>query len=501
MIVKVRAINAIKSDIANDLIVDYVIDHLIEVNVFTEDEKRLILASGQEIGSRDDLSSRNQVLRRQCEHFLELLVQKMTEYDFAFNHFILALFMDANYPWIGHKLQKLVDEMKSLDELMVIPGPSRGRAHRSPTPSQEATNGLPNATPTVITLQDIKGYDSQINQLKDLIETPFRKGSKLKHKSVSWPKTALIYGPMGTGKTSVCNALCSEFSQKMFCMYVNCGTILTKKIDRSKENLISLFGNCVQKSPSLVVLDNCEIICSKTDNGLVSVLGSLLNDLPKNKHVVVILVTNKLELIDDSLRRSGRIDREITFPLPQLKERFEILNKFLNEDICDFDSSQLKMFAKRRDIKGFSGADLELVCRESNWSAAKSDRKKITLQDLEVGLEWVVTTTKRRHSVTVTSEESPPRRPLTFVRSLSATEWPQPNPIAFERLNYTPTDDGHRLALFGPPGSYRSLIAEAESAQSSINFLSLDLSPENSNDCFDCGLPSKETLGIPFIDE
>ena len=426
MSAKARAIIAIKSEIASDLIVDYIIDHLIKCNVFTEEEKNDILSRGQHLGFVEDLRVRNDILKLQSEYFLELLVQKMADkrFDFAYNHFFYILFADGNYPWIGDRIVKQIAEIDKLDELMVIPS-SSPELNAQPfsqdseldaqsidtqtKPQDNANNNTSSATnhynipENIISLTDIAGYEDQIKGLKDLIEMPLNKGSKLKQMSISWPKTALVFGPMGTGKTTVCKALCTEFSRRMFCLYVNCGTILTKNVDQSKDNLTSIFNNGIQKSPSLIFLDNCEIICSKSklDTGLVSVLGSLLSDVPKDKHVVVIMITNRLELIDDSIRRSGRIDREISFPFPSAIERLEILKKLLKEENCSLSHNQLKIFVENIDLKHFSGADLGLLCKEANINAVMNDRQRITLEDLKIGLKSVNTTAKRRRSVNV----------------------------------------------------------------------------------------------------
>lgn len=512
MSAKARAIVAIKSEIATDLIVDYIIDHLIERNVFTEEEKSDILSRGLHLGPVDDLKVRSDILKIQSEYFLDLLVHKMNDkrFDFAYNHFFYILFKDGNYPWIGDRIVKQIAEIDKLDELMVIPGPSPEHiaqpiAHNSELdaqpsqpigPQEDANNNTTttlsannqNLSENVISLTDIAGYEKQIKELKDLIEMPLKKGSLLKKMSIPWPKTVLIYGPMGTGKSSVCKALCTEFSTRMYCLYVNCGTILTKNVDQTKTNLNSLSENAIQKSPSLVFLDNCEVICSKAKlgTGLVTFFGCLLDNLPQDKHIVVILVTNRLELIDDSIRKSGRIDREIKFTYPNAKDRFEIMKKSLKEDNCDVRDHQLKRFVSHSDLKTFSGADLRLICKEANWNAVTSDRTKITLEDLNVGLEAVNNTAKRRHSVNVAdlfvheNDSLSRRRSLTFVRSSSAGDWPRPDPIVFERLNEASDPQANqRLVLYGPPGSYNALMDEAEARDSQLSCLTIDLSPDS----------------------
>ena len=173
-----------------------------------------------------------------------------------------------------------------------------------------------------ILLSDIGGYNKQIDALRDLIELPMNNSSNVRQMSLHLPKTVLVFGPSGTGKTMTIKAFCNEFNQKMFCVNINCATILAKTFSVSEENLRTIFTTAIEMSPSLVFLDNFEIICcnkkSNTDQEkrLAIILCSILDELPKDKHIVVIAVTNKPDSIELCLRRPGRIDREIEFAIP-----------------------------------------------------------------------------------------------------------------------------------------------------------------------------------------
>ncbi len=104
------------SEISEDLIVDYVIQYLIDVKVFTQKDYKKIVKSGHKVGNPSDLCVRNKVLTKQSNTFINLLLKKIKTNELAFNYFLLALFKDDCYPWIGHKLKKLIYQMKELEE-------------------------------------------------------------------------------------------------------------------------------------------------------------------------------------------------------------------------------------------------------------------------------------------------------------------------------------------------------------------------------------------------
>ena len=115
---KSRALLNLKTEISKDLIVDYVIDHLIETDVFTEEEKTAILDCGQTLGRVEELTARDEILRLQSEHFIDLLVEKMETNDFAYNNFIFILMKEGYYPWIGNKILTMVMHMKTEAEMV-----------------------------------------------------------------------------------------------------------------------------------------------------------------------------------------------------------------------------------------------------------------------------------------------------------------------------------------------------------------------------------------------
>ena len=331
----------------------------------------------------------------------------------------------------------------------------------------------------IILLSDIGGYGKQINQLKDLIEVPINKWSEIKQMAISLPKTVLIFGPTGTGKTTTIKAFCYELSRdnKMKCFDTNCATILGKTFATSEHNLREIFDSAVKESPSLVFLDNFEMICSNRKSNsdqekrLISVLSSILdNDLPKDKHIVVIFATNKPDSIDTNLRRPGRIDREIEFPVPLPSERLTIFKLHLNQTNCEVSDDVLQELAQ--SAHSYTGADVGLVCRESALSAVKDNRVVITKQDLLLAMKCVRPSAMREISLEVPNVFWSDIGGMQSIRDklTQCVVWPLTNPEAFLRLGI---EAPKGVLMYGPPGCCKTMIGKALATESNLNFLAI----------------------------
>jgi AAA family ATPase len=343
------------------------------------------------------------------------------------------------------------------------------------TSNTKLTISGPMLSKNSIKLSDIAGYESQINSLKDIINSPLIYSIKIEEMNVSLPKSVLIFGPSGTGKTMTIKALINEFSRDMNCVCVNCAMILSKSFGESDTKLRNLFSNAIEMAPSLIFLDNIDIICANKRNNsdqekrLIATLIALLDDLPNDKHIVIIAATNKPDSLDNGLRRPGRLDREIEFNVPLPSERYAILRKHFSEGNCDIDDQNLSTLA--HSAHGFTGADLVLAFRESALIAVKEDRK-INFVDLEKALKFVRPSAMREISLEVPNVYWHDIGGMKEVRKKleQSVVWPLKHPQAFKRIGI---EAPRGVLMYGPPGCCKTMIGKALATESDLNFIAI----------------------------
>ena len=119
---------------------------------------------------------------------------------------------------------------------------------------------------------------------------------------------------------------------------------------------------------------------------MISQLLTEMDGLVTLEDVVVMAATNKPHLLDSALLRPGRFDYLVYVPKPDLKARLEILKVYTGRMALD-QSVDIEALAERTE--GFSGADLEALCREAGLNAIRNDREVVTMEDFEEALRKV----------------------------------------------------------------------------------------------------------------
>ncbi|OTF76964.1 hypothetical protein BLA29_006756, partial [Euroglyphus maynei] len=140
----------------------------------------------------------------------------------------------------------------------------------------------------------------------------------------------LITGPSGTGKTLAMRTLMQKLYGKMNIIVLPSAMFLSKSFEYEKINQI--LKHMSNLMPVLLFMDNLEDVLNeknKLDKRLVSWLKVLFDDLPRNNHIIIVGTTNRTDLLDISLRQSGRFEIEIDFPIPSPLDRKLILKEIL----------------------------------------------------------------------------------------------------------------------------------------------------------------------------
>lgn len=226
---------------------------------------------------------------------------------------------------------------------------------------------------TNIRFNDVGGLESHIHCLKEMVVFPIMYPEVFERYHITPPKGVLFHGPPGTGKTLIARALaneCSQGSRKMAFFMRKGADCLSKWVGESERQLRLLFEQAQQMKPSIIFFDEIDglapVRSTKQDQihaSIVSTLLALMDGLSDRGEVIIIGATNRIDAIDPALRRPGRFDRELFFPLPAMKERLEILKIHVSKWKKPPSEQLLKILAEK--AIGYCGSDLRALCTEA----------------------------------------------------------------------------------------------------------------------------------------
>jgi transitional endoplasmic reticulum ATPase len=345
--------------------------------------------------------------------------------------------------------------------------------------------------PSRTTYEDIGGLGEEIRRIREMVELPLRHPEIFQRLGIDPPKGVLLYGPPGGGKTLLARAVANESDANFYA--INGPEIMSKFYGESEARMRKMFEDAEKNAPSILFIDEIDAIAPKrsevtgeVERRVVAQLLASMDGLKGRGNVIVIGATNRPDAIDPALRRPGRFDREVEIGIPDRDGRFEILQIHtrgmpLAEDV------ELKQI---KDIThGYTGADLEALCREAAMKALRRylpqidledkriphevlDKMEVTNQDILDAFREVTPTAMREVYIEA------PNVPWSAVGGLEgvkqslkeAVEWPLKNPEMFKRLGITPPKG---ILLYGPPGCGKTLLARAVATESEANFISI----------------------------
>ncbi len=237
---------------------------------------------------------------------------------------------------------------------------------------------------------DVGGLDEIKKTLTDNLILAMHDPAKFNKMGIKPPKGALIYGPPGCGKTLLARALATESGANM--ILVRGPEILSKWVGESEKAIREIFRKAKASSPCIVIFDELDSLArvkSSEEGGIgETILSQLLTEMEEgvSSRVVVIGITNRPDLLDSALLRTGRLDLVLFVSPPDEKGRLEIIRILTSKMPL---SSDVKLQEIAVSTQNYTGADLAALCREAAVNAMQNNSNKITSSDFAAGLKKV----------------------------------------------------------------------------------------------------------------
>lgn len=238
---------------------------------------------------------------------------------------------------------------------------------------------------------DIGGLEEVKQRLKEMVEWPLKNPESFERIGIQPPRGIMLYGPPGCGKTLLARAVATESGANF--ISIKGPQVYSKWVGESEKAIRDIFRRAKQVAPTIIFFDEIDALAprrgahsgSQVAETVVSQLLSEMSGLEELRGVVVMAATNRPDIIDPALLRPGRFDRFIMVTPPDERARLEILK--INTKSMPLKGVDLKAIAKRTE--GFSGADLEAMCREAGMNALRRDlkAKEVTSKDFEEALK------------------------------------------------------------------------------------------------------------------
>ncbi len=254
-----------------------------------------------------------------------------------------------------------------------------------------------------VTFADVAGADEAKEEVKELVDF-LRDPSKFQNLGGRIPRGVLLVGPPGTGKTLLARAVAGEAKVPFFT--ISGSDFVEMFVGVGASRVRDMFEQAKKHAPCIIFIDEIDAVGRHRGAGLggghderEQTLNQLLVEMDGfegNEGVIVISATNRPDVLDPALLRPGRFDRQVVVPLPDIRGREQILKVHLKKVPIERDVEVLPI---ARGTPGFSGADLANLVNEAALFAARANKRKVGMIELDKAKDKIMMGAERRSMV------------------------------------------------------------------------------------------------------
>lgn len=254
-----------------------------------------------------------------------------------------------------------------------------------------------------VTFANVAGCDEAKDEVKELVDF-LREPGKFQKLGGRIPRGVLLVGPPGTGKTLLAKAVAGEAKVPFFT--ISGSDFVEMFVGVGASRVRDMFEQAKKQAPCIIFIDEIDAVGRHRGAGLggghderEQTLNQLLVEMDGfegNEGVIVIAATNRPDVLDPALLRPGRFDRQVVVPLPDIRGREQILQVHIQKIPLEKDVNVLSI---ARGTPGFSGADLANLVNEAALFAARANKKKVGMLEMDQAKDKIMMGAERRSMV------------------------------------------------------------------------------------------------------
>jgi cell division protease FtsH len=262
--------------------------------------------------------------------------------------------------------------------------------------------------PTV-TFVDVAGQEEAKQELAEIVEF-LKYPEKFAALGARIPHGVLLVGPPGTGKTMLARAVSGEAGVPFFS--ISGSEFVEMFVGVGASRVRDLFDQAKRNAPAIVFVDEIDAVGRQRGAGLggshderEQTLNQILVEMDgfdTNSNVIVIAATNRPDILDPALLRPGRFDRQVTLDLPDVKGRRAVLDVHVKGKPLE---TEIKLETIAKQTPGFSGADLANLVNEAAILAARRNKKRISMSEMNEAVDRVIAGPERKSRVITPMEK------------------------------------------------------------------------------------------------
>lgn len=254
-----------------------------------------------------------------------------------------------------------------------------------------------------VTFADVAGVDEAKEEVKELVDF-LRDPTKFQNLGGRIPRGVLLVGSPGTGKTLLARAVAGEAKVPFFT--ISGSDFVEMFVGVGASRVRDMFEQAKKHAPCIIFIDEIDAVGRHRGAGLggghderEQTLNQLLVEMDGfegSEGVIVVAATNRPDVLDPALLRPGRFDRQVVVPLPDIRGREQILRVHLQKVPVD---TNVEVMPIAQGTPGFSGADLSNLVNEAALFAARANKRKVGMQDLDKAKDKIMMGSERRSMV------------------------------------------------------------------------------------------------------